>query len=984
MKCKHVLISFILGILFYAFAQAEDWVPQGFEHLVDGGIETSVLDVYYRGELIAQVDAEFNDNYIQFANPYQVAYALPDTVINKEEIARVLSKKINANTNLQCDHQEKLRHFNCVPRPKVVAAALNRNLYTVSLYISPKFLKDSDKTSTQTTYLKPTTNELAYSNRFGSNILGGRDTFIYALRSIQYLSKGPYSLQMQSLYNHNSYWQGNGVSNFYIYDFSGNYMRGRDRYALGLLSTPASYFMPQENILGIQRSSTDRLRRGGRVNHATPVEIEVALPSLVSFFGNGNLLATRTYNVGMHIVDTSSFPAGAYNLEIVIEGIDGQIERKNISFLKNSAGVEPGFPEYNFTLGYNRGQGGSVFPDITNDLIMRAQYAYAYTKKLSMHLDMGYDNSFQVAIGPGFYWRAHDYIRPTIAYDLEDGLLYAATVRTQLGPVSVGGSAVKTRTSIYSDGRMYNVFTNYRNPHIGRLYASYTLSDEANLQAYIHKAFKASVGLAKPFRLNTELGINRNHRYIRLSASQLIYADKIHRGTVNSNISNDTQSDIYTNSSALNYDANYEISPDAVVSGGVRVDQNSVSLDGNIGLNREILGNRISTSFAMRQVSADRDYFFDINLSRDDNFGFFITRDGLNYTWGMEKSTGAIVELRGEFNHKDLYVNHGASRVKIHANGVSDFISIPPYSPYQIDISSDSEQSYDIRPVKEDETLVLFPGNITTVRYDVRPKFPLFAYFYCDGAPLTNQVIKSSIDTARTDEFGFASIEMIQGEPIYYPESIQNIGWLGDVVGGDRKKQNRIEFVTKKIKPRDGYAFVERMQCQVNKRVVQKAAAHDKESKSSIHAQESESRVHVKLRSEDMELKKKTGNDRITLASLESNWRPSKSEKYTILCDFDSNNFDSVHNDSLIAFSQYLKKHHNLKIHLDGFTCAMGSAEYNVALGQRRAHAVAKFLESKGVASHQIITVSYGKERPEDPAYHESAYIKNRRVELYF
>ncbi|MBL97928.1 MAG: hypothetical protein CMF52_08935 [Legionellales bacterium] len=984
MKCKHVLISFILGILFYAFAQAEDWVPQGFEHLVDGGIETSVLDVYYRGELIAQVDAEFSDDTIQFANPYLVAYALPDTVINKEEIARALTKKMNANTNLKCNNHDKLRHFTCVPRPKVVAAVLNRNLYTVSLYISPKFLKDSDEVVSQTSYLKPTTNELAYSNRFGSNVLGKQDNFIYALRSIQYLSKGPYSLQMQSLYNHNKYWQGNGVSSFYISDFSGNYMRGRDRYAFGLLSTSPSYFMPQENIVGIQRSSTDRLRRGGRVNHATPVEIEVALPSLVSFYGNGNLLAARTYSVGMHIVDTSSFPAGAYNLEIVIEGLDGKTERKNVSFLKNSAGIEPGFPEYNFSLGYNRGQGGSVFPDITDDIIMRAQYAYAHTKKLSMHLDMGYDDSFQVSAGPGFYWRSHDYIRPTIAYDLKDGLLYAATVQTHLGPVSVGGSAVKTRTSIYSDGRMYNLFTNYRNPHIGRLYLSYTLSDVANLQGYIQKAFKASLGFAKPFRLNTELGVNRDHRYVRLSASQLIYEDKTHRGTVNSNVSNDTQSDVYTNSSALNYDANYEISPDAIVSGGVRVDQNSVSLDGNIGLNREILGNRISTSFAMRQVSADRDYFFDINLSRDDNFGFFITRDGLNYSWGMEKSTGAIVELKGDFNHEDLYVNHGVSRVKIHANGVSDFISIPPYSPYQIDISSDSEQSYDIRPVKEDETLVLFPGNITTVRYHVRPKFPLYAYFYCDGAPLVNQVIKSSIDTARTDEFGFASIEMVQGEPIYYPESVQNIGWLNGAVGGDGKKQSRIEFVTKKIKPIDGYAFVERVQCQVNKHIAKKVTTNDNDSKPLMLAQESEPKVHIKLRSESMVFQEKTENEKITLASLESHWRPSKSEKYTILYDFDSNGIDPAHTDTLIAFSHYLKKHNNLQIHLDGFTCAMGSAEYNVALGQRRAHAVAEFLESKGVTSHQIITVSYGKERPVDPVYHESAYIKNRRVELYF
>lgn len=118
--------------------------------------------------------------------------------------------------------------------------------------------------------------------------------------------------------------------------------------------------------------------------------------------------------------------------------------------------------------------------------------------------------------------------------------------------------------------------------------------------------------------------------------------------------------------------------------------------------------------------------------------------------------------------------------------------------------------------------------------------------------------------------------------------------------------------------------------------------------------------------------------------SRDGAWLPSQQDQYTVLFDLNSNGLNEAYKGELVSFAQYLNKHPKQKIHIDGFTCELGSAEYNVALGQRRAYAISKFLESKGVASRQIILVSYGKERPADPAHNELAYTKNRRVEVFF
>lgn len=70
------------------------------------------------------------------------------------------------------------------------------------------------------------------------------------------------------------------------------------------------------------------------------------------------------------------------------------------------------------------------------------------------------------------------------------------------------------------------------------------------------------------------------------------------------------------------------------------------------------------------------------------------------------------------------------------------------------------------------------------------------------------------------------------------------------------------------------------------------------------------------------------------------------------------------------------------KIVAEGHCDERGTAEYNLALGDRRARSVADFLVTLGVSPQSISTVSYGSELPVDPGHNEAAWAKNRRVYL--
>lgn len=84
------------------------------------------------------------------------------------------------------------------------------------------------------------------------------------------------------------------------------------------------------------------------------------------------------------------------------------------------------------------------------------------------------------------------------------------------------------------------------------------------------------------------------------------------------------------------------------------------------------------------------------------------------------------------------------------------------------------------------------------------------------------------------------------------------------------------------------------------------------------------------------------------------------------------------------AHAKFLNGNAQRKVRLEGHSDERGSREYNIGLGERRAQAVRRALMLQGVTENQITTVSYGEERPAVQGSDESAYAKNRRVELVY
>ncbi|QSX31433.1 peptidoglycan-associated lipoprotein Pal [Shewanella cyperi] len=103
-----------------------------------------------------------------------------------------------------------------------------------------------------------------------------------------------------------------------------------------------------------------------------------------------------------------------------------------------------------------------------------------------------------------------------------------------------------------------------------------------------------------------------------------------------------------------------------------------------------------------------------------------------------------------------------------------------------------------------------------------------------------------------------------------------------------------------------------------------------------------------------------------------------------IYFDFDRSEVQGEYVDILNAHGNYLLEHPSVRVLIEGHSDERGTPEYNIALGERRAKAVAKYLQAMGVQPGQISIVSYGEEKPQDMSRSDDGFAKNRRAVLVY
>lgn len=107
-------------------------------------------------------------------------------------------------------------------------------------------------------------------------------------------------------------------------------------------------------------------------------------------------------------------------------------------------------------------------------------------------------------------------------------------------------------------------------------------------------------------------------------------------------------------------------------------------------------------------------------------------------------------------------------------------------------------------------------------------------------------------------------------------------------------------------------------------------------------------------------------------------------EVRTIYFAFDRDTIKDEYESVVMAHARYLRTNDDAHVVLKGHTDERGTREYNLALGERRANAVKRFLRVQGVSSSRMSVVSYGEERPAVRGNDDQARGRNRRVQFSY
>jgi len=102
-------------------------------------------------------------------------------------------------------------------------------------------------------------------------------------------------------------------------------------------------------------------------------------------------------------------------------------------------------------------------------------------------------------------------------------------------------------------------------------------------------------------------------------------------------------------------------------------------------------------------------------------------------------------------------------------------------------------------------------------------------------------------------------------------------------------------------------------------------------------------------------------------------------ENEDVYFDYDAYDLSEPAKKILDSKAEFMKRYPKVKVSIEGHCDERGTAEYNLALGERRAQSALQYLVNSGVHQQNMSTISYGSERPIATGHDESSWARNRR-----
>lgn len=796
--------------------------PPGFEFLNQP--QMTFADIYYAGNMLDEpITVRFTQTKVKILDPTKLVNMLPG-VVNKKTVTQALTGDLDSHAILVC--HEKIDASCGRLNPEVAGVIFDSNKYRLYVFINQRYL---EKPKPPELYIAPPKIGFSASNHImgvASGTLGQNNNNSYNVTNQLITAYNNMRMNLNSAFIYNQT-QANlpGTTNLQITDWYFTYTKQRYQYQAGLLQTVGSIFLSNQNILGVAAGTTLETLANPGQSYGIPLTVFLPFPSRISIYRDNRLLLSSFYEAGNQIIDTSTLPTGAYDIQLVITDSQGVTRTETRFYLKSTMIPPLGQPQYGVAVGTLQAKTltpNQLLPRYTSIPILQLW------KNKRMAQNWGYTTSLTGSSNKGFL-EGGVFILGKY-YQLIPGII--AGTRGDLG-ASITNTWTYNRFSLGLGATQLFIRSNDPNPRI--INSNETFFDpltiprtRANLTlGYSWNDTSVSLlnSLTKNDNLPTQYGVGGTFRTIfyrnrNFSTNFEFNSTKSQDGyLVYGQINLAFNNAPWTANSSLGYRQTKALG----------LQQNEPYGSASIGWSRynasqegwDILGNvnrdSTNTSYGTNIQRSGSFYKANLNVRRNQQsnnasntqytalFETTLAYAGKSLAPGYSNAahgTGVAVlvksdEKAGKF---DIYVNN--QQVKTVNVNQTAVIFLTPYRTYKISIRTNENTGffkYDERPRK----ITLYKGNIAKLEWEANQQTVIYGtVVFPDGKPVANALLKGTSEYSSTDEQGQILVEVSENQHQLILEPAEGLPCRVDLL---------------KIKPENGFAMAGQLVCKPTK-----------------------------------------------------------------------------------------------------------------------------------------------------------------------
>ncbi len=743
-------------------------VPPGFEELSKP--QRSLVDIYYGNRYLTSQLATYTPQTIRLSDPATVVRLIGD-INDRALVENALQGEISTHSDQVCYQQGQA---GCgVLDPPVTGVIFDESRFRVDVFVNRRFLLT--RSAEISKYLPPSDGDFSFLQNFSATVSGTRGN-----NDINNTESDDYTLYGTSVFAHkessfHASWDYSKSQHFSVDSLYGQREFQGTRFRGGMMSSEGFglSFTSDRTLAGVRIGSSDNTRSDTSFSGGIPLEVFLPVRGRVEVRRDNRLIGSFFHEAGSQQLDTSSFPSGAYDVEIKILDELGNLVRTETRFFAKQFDLPPeGEWRYFMEAGkvMNR-TNNEALPEMTKQFLARAGVSRRITDTLAGTVSSAV-NADASLLEAGLFNIGYRYeLSPSVMVGSSGAYGFNVIGRFSFYDISMNASHRQLWNSKYKSTNTnkdypellgesfrqsnYSLSTPLYNGNASYRYSENQTGDEDTTRTHAI-GYRTSLYRIENLDIDMDLSYSQSNddKVALLSFNFRLRDDHwIWRATPKAE--RNWKENGNTSSERLRVAASWD--DKELFDSTVRADFGAETGTGDERYDARL---EVGNSWGRGDLSVNHLVGNDnTTTSYSASFRSSFMTDGNHLAMGGEQSAESALMVNVKGRDGDVFdVKINGQRRGYAVAGRPSLVALPPYEQYTVSISPAGTALYDFD--ERERRVTLYPGNVVSLDYEAVALQLLFGRLMLNGEPVYGARIEGGLYPADSDDFGLFQLEL--------------------------------------------------------------------------------------------------------------------------------------------------------------------------------------------------------------------------------